>query len=161
AVRVEDGRGGVAAQTWRIAIGPKAANRPPVITSTPSLRTEVDQTYRYETTATDPEGDELTFALVQSPHGMSIDPAPGVGPWRPGAAQLGDREVLVAAHDPAGNVAFQGFFARVRPANRPPAITSTPATAGTPGQAYRYDVGASDPEGDPLTFTLAAGPQGM
>lgn len=45
-------------------------------------------------------------------------------------------------------------------ANSPPKITSTPATAIEPDR-YQYLVAATDPDHDPLSFTIAEGPSGM
>ncbi len=47
------------------------------------------------------------------------------------------------------------------PVNGPPAIVSTPPTAGTENDLYTYDVEAIDPDDDPLAFSLDAGPAGM
>jgi hypothetical protein len=45
--------------------------------------------------------------------------------------------------------------------NLPPRVTSRPP-APRPSQAdYRYQVTAEDPDGDPVTFSLSAAPQGM
>jgi len=45
--------------------------------------------------------------------------------------------------------------------NHPPQITSTPVTSATVGEAYTYDVAATDPDGDTLTYSLLAAPTGM
>ena len=46
--------------------------------------------------------------------------------------------------------------------NYPPIITSTPVTSATVGQAYIYDVNATDADGDTRTYSLAATkPSGM
>lgn len=45
--------------------------------------------------------------------------------------------------------------------NTPPTITSSPSLAGTVGTAYVYAATASDAQGDPLTWSLAAAPSGM
>src|SRR5574340_96342 len=47
------------------------------------------------------------------------------------------------------------------PANRPPAITSTPPTTATEGSLYLYPVAASDPDGGALAYSLDAAPAGM
>lgn len=47
-------------------------------------------------------------------------------------------------------------------ANNPPTITSIPVIVATVGQAYSYDVEATDPDaGDTLTYSLTAFPTGM
>ncbi len=46
--------------------------------------------------------------------------------------------------------------------DNPPAITSAPVTAGSVGEAYAYNVVATDPDqGDVLTYSLQLAPQGM
>jgi hypothetical protein len=45
--------------------------------------------------------------------------------------------------------------------NQAPTITSTPITTATVATAYAYDVNATDPDGDTLTYTLTANPTGM
>lgn len=48
------------------------------------------------------------------------------------------------------------------PINRPPEITSTPVKTATVGEAYTYDVDATDPDtGDVLTYSLISEPTGM
>jgi hypothetical protein len=44
--------------------------------------------------------------------------------------------------------------------NSPPIITSSPPTS-VKGSTYLYQVGANDPDSDPVTFTLKSAPKGM
>jgi len=45
--------------------------------------------------------------------------------------------------------------------NNPPEITSSAITSGKVGVVYNYDVNATDPEGDTLTYSLTEKPLGM
>ena len=54
--------------------------------------------------------------------------------------------------------AYQNLHAKL---GSPPAITSTPPLAATQNKSYAYKVTASDPDGGPLSFTLAQAPAGM
>ena len=45
--------------------------------------------------------------------------------------------------------------------NQPPVITSQPPASATAGRPYVYQVQATDPDGDSLTFGLRAAPAGM
>ena len=45
--------------------------------------------------------------------------------------------------------------------NRAPSITTAPVTTATAGVAYSYDVNATDPDGDTLTYSLTQAPGGM
>jgi RHS repeat-associated protein len=49
----------------------------------------------------------------------------------------------------------------VAPPNHDPQITSAAATTAQVGAAYSYQVAASDPDGDPLTYTLSVSSPGM
>ncbi len=44
--------------------------------------------------------------------------------------------------------------------NSPPVVTSSPSTSVSE-KTYRYQVTATDPDHDPITFTLKSGPKGM
>lgn len=116
--------------------------------------------YNYAVTANDPDGDPLTFLLLAFPTGMTINPASGLVQWAPTSAQLGTHTVTVAAVDPDGAGGTQTFTVRVTPLNQGPTITSVPVQQVPAGTAYRYDVRASDPDGDALTYALT-GPAGM
>ena len=47
------------------------------------------------------------------------------------------------------------------PTNQSPTITSTPITTATVAAAYAYNVNATDPDGDTLTYSLTTNPTGM
>ena len=47
------------------------------------------------------------------------------------------------------------------PPNEAPIITSVPITTATVGEAYIYDVEATDPDGDVLTYSLTVKPGRM
>src|SRR5262249_52278819 len=45
--------------------------------------------------------------------------------------------------------------------NQAPAITTVPVVEAFAGRPYAYAVGATDPDGDPLTFSLTIHPAGL
>jgi len=57
-----------------------------------------------------------------------------------------------------GLLAVQSGYAQTDPR---PTITSKGVTTATEDVLYNYDVEATDPQMDPLTYSLAAGPSGM
>jgi PKD repeat protein len=82
----------------------------PMITSTPPLEVNEGSTYTYNVTAIDPNGDPLTYALLKSPPGMTIDPSTGVITWTPPAGQpQGGNDVTVQVSDPQGHTDTQSF----------------------------------------------------
>ena len=84
----------------------------PVIISTLLLEILEDQTYSYDVDATDPQGQTLTYHLLESPTGMTIDANTGAISWanpsRPSPTQTSVR-VTVEVHDPDGNSDTQSF----------------------------------------------------
>ncbi len=79
-VRVNDGHGGEDTQTWTVHVGDTfAGNHSPIITSTPLSEGYAGLPYAYQLTATDPDGDQLTYYLEGTPpEGMMIDPKSGI-----------------------------------------------------------------------------------
>ena len=157
-VGVSDGKGGAASQSFTITVA--AANHPPVITSAPVVSGTEAVSYRYQLVATDPDGDGLTYTLTPFPSGMTVTAA-GLLAWTPSAAQVGAQPVTVGVSDGKGGAASQSFTITVAAANHPPVITSAPVVSGTEAVSYRYQLVATDPDGDGLTYTLTPFPSGM
>ena len=142
---------------------PPPTNQAPIITSSPITAATVGVLYTYDVNATDPDGDTLTYLLVTKPKGMAMYPKTGVINWTPTSAQLGNNQVSVKVSDGTLSV-IQNFTIKVStlpPANQAPVIYSTPVTTATVGVTYFYDVNATDPNGDTLTYSLTAYPSGM
>jgi uncharacterized protein YjdB len=74
-------------------------NSAPVIVSSPTLTAKEGALYTYVVEATDPEGDELEFALLIHPTGMTISSSTGVINWTPTEAQIGENEVEIEVSD--------------------------------------------------------------
>src|SRR5262249_12492940 len=137
-LRVDDGRGGTAEQSYTLGVIAAPPNRPPVFTSTPVVDANVDTPYTYQATATDPDGtkpsdpngETLTFSVLSGPKGLSIDAASGLVTWRPAAGQLGNQDVTLQVDDGRGGTATQTYTIAVhqQPGNLPPVITSRPVT---------------------------------
>lgn len=101
----------------------------------------------------------LTYSLTEAPgwlsfNGTTIQGTPSVA---------GSVFVTVKVQDVVGNAVFQRYELVVRPANQAPTISSSPGTAPqvTRGITYRYDLVASDPDGDPLTYSVVSPPAGL
>ena len=71
--------------------------------------------------------------------------------------------MAVEVDDGQGGTATQTYTVVVSntASNLPPVITSTPAFVATVGQAYQYQVTATDPEGAALSYLLLVKPDGM
>lgn len=136
---------------------------PPHVTSNPPTEAAVGTTYRYDVVASDANGDVLAYELRAAPAGMSIDATTGSITWTPTVGQAGSVPVTLRVSDPTGLYTGQTFTIAVGTPNLAPEITSLPSanTIAVVGGAYSFTVGASDPNGDLLSYALTAAPAGM
>lgn len=84
------------------------ANSPPRITSVPPAIIERGR-YVYSVTASDPDGDLLTYALEFSPPGMKIDKKTGRIEWPLTGKLAGNHKIRLTATDSEEAQAFQEF----------------------------------------------------
>jgi PKD repeat protein len=108
--------------------------------------------------STDPDGDTLTYAWSF-----------GDGTIATGQqvtkiyAEAGTFTVTLTVEDGRGGTGSASRTVTIEAglANRPPEITSQPPTTGVAGRPYSYQLAATDPDSDPLTFELVTAPEGM
>jgi hypothetical protein len=101
----------------------------------------------------------VTFTIAGRPSWASFNPANGElsgTPPRGSAGVYGN--IVISATDGALSSSLPAFSIVVEAANRAPTITGTPTTAVVEGQAYSFVPVASDPDGDPLTFSIVNRP---
>src|SRR5262249_24833758 len=124
-LRVQDGRGGIALQSFQIAVS--RVNTTPVITSTPTGPAVVGLPWQDQGEAQDADGDPIAFRLDTGPAGMGISVA-GLVTYAPAAGDVGTQHVEITASDNRGAATTQIFDLPVvaTAPNDPPTITSTP-----------------------------------
>ncbi|WP_341502516.1 putative Ig domain-containing protein [Gallaecimonas sp. GXIMD4217] len=161
-ILVDDGRGGLAKQTLTLPVS-EGANAAPKITSEPETLAWVGQAYGYQLLARDPDGDALRFQLEQGPNGLAMSEQ-GLVSWTPSARQAGQIfEVVLKVVDARGAAAIQRFGIAVNQAagdNQAPQILSAAPSPALVGEEYRYQLVATDRDGDELSYSLVRGPQG-
>jgi choice-of-anchor C domain-containing protein len=161
-VRVQDLGGLFDTQSFTVTV--TRNNRPPQIPSSAPATGRVGSPYGYAVRATDPDlaaGDVLGYALTAGPAGMTIDTATGLVQWTPNEAQQGNQAATVRVTDSDGLFAAQTFTVNVLPPNQAPVITSQAPTKATVNGGYSYAATATDPDEDPLTWTVVSGPMGL
>ena len=110
--------------------------------------------------ASDPDGDDLVFALLAGPsHGSieSFDPATGTLTYVPDPDYFGEDSFTFEVCDPDGACDTATFVVDVRPVNDPPTAEDRSTSVPEDGEADLH-LSASDPDGDDLVFALLAGP---
>ncbi|MEB3220007.1 MAG: putative Ig domain-containing protein [Nostocales cyanobacterium 94392] len=127
-----------------------------------SIPVSINQNYLYLAQAVDPDGDPITYSLLNAPTGASIDSATGRIDWTPPTTGIYQFEIAVA--DNRGAQTTQIFEVEVVAAggdNTAPTITSTAPDTIRVGSNLEYQVTATDAESDPLTYFLAEAPEGV
>ncbi|MDJ0782529.1 MAG: putative Ig domain-containing protein [Desulfosarcinaceae bacterium] len=158
-IMVRDQRGGTAVQNFTIMVDAGVSNTAPSITSTAPTSVAPGDTYTYQPTANDPDGDTLTWSLTDEPSGMTIDAATGAISWTPAAGVTTSGTFTLTVDDGAA-VDTETITIAVT-SNAAPTITSSAPASATVGQRYRYAPVADDAEGDTLAWSLTGAPSNM
>ncbi|WP_239465908.1 choice-of-anchor C family protein [Gemmata sp. SH-PL17] len=102
----------------------------------------------------DANGNYVLTGLEAGSYAVAVDLPVG---WEITDPPAGLRTVAVTGGAVTNGV---NFTIRAHSGNHDPVITSTPPTL-VPGTVYTYPVEATDPDGDPLSYSLVEGPAGM
>ena len=118
--------------------------------------------YHYQLNATDSDGDRLSYELLASPQGLTLDQETHNLSWTPTEEQLGNHSLILEVSDGQGGRAQQHFSLNVfqEIPSRPPLITSTPEIESYVNTSYRYQVSAEDIDGDALSYQLIPSDKG-
>ncbi len=142
----------------------------PKFTSHPDTTAFAGQQWSYMPSVDDEDTNSVEFSIIESPQNMSIDHSTGQLTWTPSQDDLdsdlwgkGSGVFLtgILVTDEHGRSSSQYFWIYVHEQNRAPVITSSPVLTCYVDSTYVYDVTASDPDGDNITFSLEHSPQSM
>jgi|GEM_PF-1200055 len=109
-VKVTDPGNLSATQSYTLTVPP---NDPPYFTSTPVLNSAAESAYSYDANASDSDSTMLTFAIVTSPTGMTINASNGIVSWSPAVADQGAHDISLKVSDPEGLSATQSYTLNV------------------------------------------------
>jgi len=130
------------------------------ISGNPSLAVAAGGNYSFKPTATDANGNPLTFSIQNKPVWASFDIASGALTGTPSASNVGNfAGIAISVSDGAVTATLATFSVAVTaPGQMAPSISGSPATAVVVGTAYAFTPAASDPNGLALTFAIANKP---
>ncbi|MFN3192091.1 MAG: putative Ig domain-containing protein [Aureliella sp.] len=80
-ISADDGRGGVATQSFKIAVKPARENSSPLIATSPDLQIGAGDAFTYDASAIDGDGHPLRYRLLEGPEGSTLDPVSGELRW--------------------------------------------------------------------------------
>ena len=136
---------------------PPPVSYPPVATAAP-VNTAEDTPVSGAVTATDVNGDALTFSKVSDPaHGTVTVNANGTYTYTPANNYNGTDSFMVMVSDGHGGQNTATVNVTVTPVNDPPVATALPVTT-LEDKPVNRTVTATDVDGDALTFSKASNP---
>lgn len=135
-------------------------NHKPTITGTPATTVKVGSAYAFTPTASDDDGETVSFSIVNKPSWATFNAKTGKLMGTPKATHIGTTSnISIRAKDErAGVTAMTTFSVQVVAPNTAPTITGTPATAVNVSEAYSFTPTASDADNDTLTFSITNPP---
>jgi PKD repeat protein len=135
-----------------VIVQAEAANQPPTVTAgrTPTGNVNTGQTVSFTATASDPDGDPLTYLWD---FGDSTPTSTAQNPTH-AYASAGTYSAKVTVSDGKGGTKDDTLSITVVQPNRNPTVTAgrTPTGGVTTGQSISFTATASDPDSDPLTY---------
>jgi large repetitive protein len=129
-------------------------NDAPVISGMPATSLDQDTPYLFTPTASDLDGDDLTFSMANQPAWASFDPATGTLAGTPDVDDVGVYpNIIITVSDGALTADLPSFSIEVLATNVAPEISGTPPLTAYVGAAYSFTPTASDADDDELTFS--------
>ena len=158
-IRVSDGRNSTGLPAFSISVK-ASANSAPSISGSPASVVTAGQPYSFTPSASDADGDPLTFSVANKPTWATFSASTGKLSGTPTAANVGSYpSIAISVSDGKATTSLAAFSITVNAQpNTAPVISGSPATSVSAGTAYSFRPTASDANGDPLTFTMTNKP---
>ena len=156
-ISASDGRMSAALRAFSIVVS-AAPNRAPTISGAPATSVGAGANYSFRPTASDPDGNAISFSIQNAPGWAQFSTATGQLSGTPTAAgtfsniRITVTDGNLSASLPVFAIAVTGA------ANRAPTITGTPATTVQSGGTYSFQPTGNDPDGNTLTYSIANRP---
>ncbi len=159
-ISVSDGVARVTMTPFSVQVTAATGNRTPVIAGTPATAVVAGAAYSFVPSASDADGNALTFTIANKPAWATFNASTGALSGTPGTTQAGNYSgIVISVSDGTATAALPAFAINVTTgANRAPTIAGSPPTQVAAGAGYAFQPSASDPDGNALTFGISGKP---
>ena len=137
--------------------GTSTTDSPPVISGTPSANVVAGQNYTFTPTASDADGDTLSFTIANMPPWASFSSSTGQLTGTPTLASVGTfANIQISVSDGQTTTALPDFSITVlaTQVGAPPTISGNPPTQVVAGKRYAFQPTANAASGTALTFSI-------
>jgi Putative Ig domain len=139
---------------------------PPTISGTPATTVVAGSKYTFQPSASDTDGDALTFSVTNLPTWATFDATSGMLSGTPAAANVGtSAQITISVADGKAiselapfTIQVTAASAPVTPPSDPPTISGKPVTTVQAGSHYAFQPATTDPSGGVLTFSVTGLP---
>ena len=133
-------------------------NSPPRLSGSPPNSVDIGDMYRFTPTASDPDGDPITFSIVNRPGWADFDSQTGELSGQPLLGNEGTYTGIRISASDGKDTASLSFSVTVMGANsganQPPSLSGSPASTVKVGEPYQFIPTATDPDGDSISFSI-------
>ncbi|MDE8653230.1 Ig-like domain-containing protein [Novosphingobium album (ex Liu et al. 2023)] len=141
---------------WAADLGFFHDNRGPLLTVDTDVMTAEDVAVAFTITASDPDGDPVTLTIGQPTHGIITGGEDGRFTYTPDPDFFGEDYVSVLAKDDSSGGNTARITLHVTPVNDAPEAATSQTVRTQAGGPARFAIGASDRDGDALTYSASA-----
>lgn len=139
-----------------VYVGTAPLDQPPVLEPIGDQSINEGTSFRYSLSASDPEGDVVTYSAADLPAGATLDPSTGTFSWEPQYNQAGLYQVTFIASASGGSDSETVTFTVNNVNLNPIAYAGVDQWLAVPGASVTLDgSGSYDPDGGPLTYQWA------
>jgi hypothetical protein len=156
-ITVSDGTQTASLDAFSISVyTPNGGNHPPSISGQPDTNTRVGMTYSFTPTASDTDGDKLSFSIANRPSWLKFDSTTGTLSGVPNSANLGTyKSIVISVSDGMASASLASFSITV---SADLLISGSPQTTVAVGTGYVFQPKTNAPSGTKLTFTIQNAP---
>lgn len=163
-LEASDASGQKNAQSWSLHVVAATQNKAPTLATQLHWSAHEGSPWKQTLLAQDPDQDSLTYALVQAPLGMTIQPKQGGAElhWTPPSNSAGRHRVIVRVEDGKGGVVRTYFSVHVHKRAASFKITSNPQLELLQDQLWSYSVHVTPTSSQSqMRFALNTAPSGV
>jgi hypothetical protein len=135
-------------------------NQAPVLSAVGNKTINEGALLSFTISATDPDGDPLTYSASNLPSGASFNASTRTFSWTPNPSQAGTYPNVHFEVTDGSLTDSEDITITVNNVNQAPVLSAIGNKSVTAGQLLSFTISATDPDGNPLTYSASNLPSG-